>query len=170
MPFDSRGKTEKVSAICSRQEVCGFSAKWLAFRQTELKGFCKISPLTCNQIGFDVGRATANRNFSKGNETAKPRMGSPFPHLGKSEFQRKFIWSVRQLPAPLSLASTLSGNSTRLSFDIGSVSWGEGGGGHCRWHNTQSTGFSSQYRKARARACVCVCVCVRAQVCALVCV
>ena len=98
MPFDSRGKTEKGKAICSWQEACGFSAKWLAFRQTELKGFCKISPLTCNQNGFDVGRATAaDRNFSKGNETAKPRMGSPFSP-GKSEFQRKFIWSVGGCP------------------------------------------------------------------------
>ena len=39
----------------------------------------------------------ADRNFSKGNETAKPRKGSP-SLLGKSEFQRKFIWSVVGCP------------------------------------------------------------------------
>ena len=98
----------------------------LRFRQTVKEGFCKISPLTCNQISFDIGRATRRltETFQRGMKPQNRGWGLPSLQVRVSSKEN----SSGASPAPVSLASTLSGNSTRLSFDISSVSR-EGDGG-----------------------------------------
>ena len=62
--------------------------------------------------------------------------------------------------APVSLASTLSGNSTRLSFDISSVSReGDGGAAAIVGGITRNQPVFHPNTERRARALVRVCVC-----------